>query len=342
MLTCLSEIVGLSPASVPCFTDSAPSGYNNSSSGYFLTDPDFGIGRFLNCSFPGWGILANARTQAARDFEVDLGARMRDGYVSTGGVFSGIVGKMKFSGVALPTQGRVGQRWKPYKKRGGRFIIKKIHIGVDVSAAYEVVLNSNLPGFVRQTVSVNATANVFTPVAVNWEIPFYSKYECEPEFYISFARGAAKPLNNVFSCCSDNPAYREFLDVAGYQGSDEIGGNGAFDSGAGGLVIEGYLDCAGLNWVCDVQELGGFDMSLVIARTIQFRAAAVALAEISTRGDFNACTLYNPAGMTAQQNFLNTRYAENVRWLAENMPAGASDCWACKPDKYFTKTNIIL
>lgn len=346
-LACLDKIIGLSSKDYACFTDTKPDDFNESSSGYFVTDPDYGVEVIEGCEVAGWTLLTNARAMAIRDFKTDLAAKLRD-YFDKGMVqFKGFIGELRSAGIALPTKPYIGHQYKPVQMRGVKLVIKNFYVGLDTAGTYPIKIRSNDPTWTppADVSAVIATGNTFTKITPSApiDIPFWSDAIDEDfDFKIVLERNGANPLLNVFQCCGSKPAWMKYMTASGIEATTPEGDGITTNSSAEGLVIDGYLTCEELGWICDLSELNGLDVLDLVARTIQFRSGALAIADMVTRQEINLCTLYNLEALQTKRNWNNKQYANNVAWIAQNLPAGVTDCFTCRPEETFYKTDLIV
>lgn len=347
-LVCLDTLVGLSSVDFQCFEDTRPDTYNVSDSGYFLTDTDYGLTIADQCSIKGWGMLSNALTQSVRETQSDLRAKLREKYDSSLSPFSGHIGQLKNSGTMSATGERIGVRIRAKNKKGAKLVVKRIFLGLNTSGEYSVQITSSDPLFVAPgpiavtVVANNFTASVVTP-ATPIELPFYSD-ACQGgyiEYFLSIERGSSLPLNNKFKCCGNNPSWQRHMEAGGFEGSSSTPDSGSFSSMAYGFVLDAYLACDELGWICQISELGGYSLLDVIARTIQFRGAAIAISALIDTMQVNPCTGYQLENLNSKRAYLNKRYSDNISWIVNNLPNGVTDCFTCKPENQFTKAKIL-
>lgn len=348
-LVCLDTLVGLSSIDYQCFEDTRPDGYNVSDSGYFLTDTDYGLTIVDQCTISGWTMLSNAMAQSIRETKSDLRASLREKYDSSLSPFSGHVGQLKNSGTMSATGERIGIRIRAKNKKGVKEVVKRIFLGLNTSGVYNVQVTSSDPLFVApDPIAVTVVANNFATsvatLATPLELPFYSD-ACQGgyiDYFLSIERGSALPLNNKFKCCGNNPSWQNHMEVAGFEGSSAAPDSGSFSGMAYGFVLDAYLACDELDWICQISELGGYSLLDVIARTIQFRGAAIAISALIDTMQVNPCTGYQLENLNSKRAYLNKRYSDNISWVTENLPSGATDCFACKPANQFTKAKILI
>ena len=348
-LACLDTLVGLSSTEYACFTDTRPDDFDTSDSGYFLTDTDYGLTVIEQCAIEGWTLLQNALAQAVREFKTDLRAKLRTDYAPAITPFSGQIGKLDFTGTNTVSRDFIGLRIRPHWQKGAKLILKSVWLGLNTAGTYSVQVKSNDPTFSwAGTLSINNAASVnamkkgtfSTPV----ELPFWSD-NCPTqylEYYITIDRDGATPLNNRLTCCGNSQAWARHMDVHGMQATDSKGTGGVFSTWAYGMVLDAYLTCEELDWICELSELNGYSVLDVCARTIQFRGAALAISALLDTLTVSPCTAYNAETLNSKRNYLNQRYSDNVEWISQNVPAGVTNCFACKPDKQLTKKKMLV
>jgi len=345
-LTCLNYLVGLSEGEHSCFDDEAPEGDAlNGTSGYFLTDPDYGVNVIDNCETNGWTLLSDCRSKAVQEFKTDLRAMLRQEKDSTITPFSGQIGRRSASSLELPSKTYVGVRIKPAILKGAKMVLSGIYLGLSQSAAFTLNIASNDPDFSTVQKAVNSDAGVFNANAFDSSVslPFWSE-NCtdELEYYIYLEIGAARPLNNLFTCCGKAQQWQRYIDAAGFQADTVEYNNLSYFGSAAGFSLDAYFECNELDWICELEELNGYHLLDVIARTIQFRGAAIALGRLLDSHEVNLCTSLNVEEQSEKRAFLNKRYSENIQWIAQNLPEGVTDCFKCKKSNSFVKRSIIV
>ena len=345
-LACFDTLVGLSSVDYPCFSDTAPDGYDDSDSGYYLTDTDYGLTIASQCTVEGWTMLSAALTQAVRETKTDLRAALRsryDGFISP---FSGLIGQQKSNGPQSVNKDFIGLRIRTRRQKGVKLVIKKIYLALSATGTYSVTITSNDPLFTSPTATsvTIASANTFTgSAAVALELPFWSD-SCPGdylEYYIALDRNDATPRNNVLKCCGNAPGWIKHMDVSGFYADTNTpeDGAGSFSSAAFGVSLDAYLTCEELDWICELDELNGYYLKDVVARTIQFRGAAIGISALIDTMQVNPCTGYQLESLNARRAYLNKRYSENVQWIAQNVPQGATNCFVCKPENTFYRSR---
>lgn len=347
-LDCLDTLIGLAPESISCFDDPEPEGFATSDSGYYIVDSEFGLRIIEACTIEGWTILERARAKGLLQFKTDLSAALRTRYGSAISPFSGLIGKIEGTAPRAAPNARVGLRHRIRRMvKGGKIVLKKAYLGLDTSGTYAVKVTSNDPLFTEPTpVDVTAVANTYgagTSLALI-ELPMWSA-SCPDnylEYYISIPLSGAQPLNNKLTCCGNSPGWMQHMDVSGFNTDSDTPTTGNFTSAAFGMVLDAYLSCGELDWLCGLQEINGYYAQSVVARTLQFAAAASAIDELINTYKINVCTHYNQDEINSRRNWLVKQYSANIEWLAANVPQGATGCFNCHPSKAFHRSAQII
>ena len=346
-LDCLDTLVGLSKVDYSCF-GAAPDGFDTSDSGYHLTDTDYGLTVAEQCSLDGWTMLQSALNQSVMETKTDLRAKLRERFDGRLSPFRGQIAKLKSTGTVQVQKDYIGMRLRIRRQiRGAKFVFKKIYVGLNQSDGFQISITSNDPLFVPPTpISISTTANQFASATTSVELPLWSYGEIDAgdylEYYILLARGSARPLNNTLSCCGSTPEWSQYFEAQGMSADDITSGEGLFGSQANGFVLDGYLACEELDWICDLGQLNGYYLLDVVARTIQFRGAAIAISALIDTLQVSPCTGYQLENLVGKRTFLNQRYADNIAWIAENMPSGVTDCFTCKPTNKISRSKLLV
>lgn len=347
-LACFDTLVGLSKVNYDCFDDVAPEGFDNSDSGYHLTDTDYGLTVIEQCAINGWTLLEAARTQAILEIKSDLRAKLRDRYDSGITPFSGIVAQLSSTGSQAVSKNFLGFRLRTKNQKGAKLVLKKIYLGLSIPGTYSVTITSNDPLWVVPAAApvVITTANTMTALTLNnpIELPLFSR-SCEGlwlEYYIGFNRNGATPVNNKITCCGNQPKWLQHLTVSGFQADDNEATDGSFSSMGFGMALDAYLACEELDWICEVEYLNGYHVIDVCARALQMRGSAIAISAMINQFGVNPCISSQYENLNSRRAYLNQRSAELLDWISQNVPKGATDCFACKPQEMFHKAKILV
>lgn len=337
---CLTTLVGLTDIECPCVEEEKFANWdveNDSESGYFLTDYEHGfpllesIYDSENCGEGSiWGRLQKARSQAIGDFLTDLRAMIFADHEPRNS-FSGVIGKLKHSIFQSGTTAQL--RIRPRSIRNGKLHIKNIFLALNQTGVRQLTITSDLIGFESIMVDLYTTANSYHKNEVDITLPMWSSYSNEIEYVLSYELQGAQAARNKIQCCGMSKAYRNIMDI---QGRTD---NGVWGNYANGLAIEMQFKCDEIAWLCELEEIGGYHLSDVIARTIQFRGAAKLAAMVLESGQINYYTLLKREELYGKRNHLNKRYKQNLEWLVENMPK--NDCLTCKSGSFWQTNSIV-
>lgn len=359
MLDCLSNLVGLTDKDCACFDESKPDGFddlNVSETGYYLTDEDYGL-PLLDAIFSGidcgdenniYSVMARARANAINAVYTDLQAALLKYYDKTIQPFSGLIGQRKATSTKTINSSIAGQLIRPQPIKDAAFVVTHIWVGVNNAGALDVTFSSNDPDFTEyaQTVTVT-TPGAFQkfPLTTPVRLDLYSRNvqdggccsTCGLRYSVSYPiSGGLKPLNNVYSCCGgSNAHWKPYMQVGGFDTDDlaALLDNCGYscNSYGNGLVLEGYMTCDNLQWLCELEELNGYDFRDVLARTIQFKATQFLAQHILDSTNINYWTTLNRESLYGKRNHAKSLFETNVLWMASNLPNHATGCYKCKP-----------
>lgn len=344
-LDCLDNLVGLSDRDCECFPDQ-PSGWNESESGYFLTDTEGGF-PLLDAIFAGancdegsvWDVLSKARSNAIRDFKTDLRAALATGRESEISNWRGLIGKAEKKTAHSNTKTYVGLQLSPRRLKDATFVVKALHLGLNSTKNVDITIASNKSDFADVTVTISAQAGTYVrhELAEPIVLPLYDVALTDLLYSVRYEPDGAYPLQNKLVCCGAIPGWGKHFDVGGFSRDDlerefEYDYNFATSNFAYGLAIEGYFDCAQLDWICDLEELNGYQVLDVVARCLQFKGAMHLIASIRDSGKINKYTLLEPESMWRRYGTLKKNYENYINWLVQNLPANATSCWGCEKD----------
>ena len=342
-LVCLDNLVGLSDRECSCFETDRPEGFNESSSGYYLTDTEGGFPLLdavfsnLNCNEATiWDTLEKSRSNAIRDFKTNLRTALyalRDKYIVSR---NEMVAKAQGQKANITGHNYVGLRLSPFRLKHASFVINAIYIGIDTTKNVDVVISSNNPDFTEQTVSISAQANKFVKHTLQTPIvlPMYEISVPELKYNVRFEPDGALPLMNKIFCCGARPTWTKSFEAGGLvldDITDEFDGDPTANTGYG-MAIEGHMDCADLDWICELEELNGYVVDDVAARCIQFKGAMHLITAILDSDKPNRYTLLKRESLYRKYGTLKKNYENYINWLAENVPLDATSCWGCKKD----------
>lgn len=339
-LDCLNGLVGLSQRNCDCVSGGRPSGWNDSSTGYYLDDRVYGVpvkealSSNLDCGEDNiWDLLTEARTNGIRDMKSDLLQTLNTERESRVVNWRGLIGKTENTGSYITGSTKVGIQLRPRKRmKDAYFQVKALWINVNATKSVTMGIASNDGTFSSVTQSVAVTANEWTRCEFSSEVslPLYSIGKQDLRYHVYYEPDGARSRQNRLWCCS-KPAWLQHFDYGAFSLADLPADNVIpSNNDAYGLAIEGYFTCNKLDWICDLPEMNGLDLRDLIGRLIQYRSAIHAITAILRSGQVNKYTMLGVEGLSRQRNSLMSRYDNDIRWVAQNLPAGVTSCWGCE------------
>ncbi|MCA9368294.1 hypothetical protein KC887_08655 [Candidatus Kaiserbacteria bacterium] len=348
-LDCLDTLVGLTNRECPCFEDDRPEGFNTSDSGYFLTDREFGFPlkeallASADCGEDGiWAMMEEAMSQAIRDIKMDLPATMASRYSNRIKGYNGILGKADFSSTHVSIRDIAGIQLQPKKVKYGKFVLTAIYLGVDTTTDITVNITSNDPDWTPLNEVISATGGRFVKHTLSAPVEFslYSVFVEELFYNFSYSTASATPLNNKIWCCSGIP-FKQNANMRGFQTDSLDDTDKAGDGHGYGLALEGHFTCEKLDWICELDELNGYELKDVIARCIQFKGAVKLISMVIESGNVNYYTLLDPEGLYKRRSKLSKMYNDYLEWITQNLPDNFSDCWVCNNKNAIQASSIL-
>lgn len=361
MADCLQNIVGLTDKDCGCYEADKPEGFdslNLSSSGYFITDPEFGFPVMEEIDLTGgcgdgtiWEKLIRAREKALLAFRTDLSAAMASRYRNKLQTKETILGKLEATTSSDVSSAYAGLGLYPKPFRDAKFILEAVYLGLNVATDVTFHITSNMKDisgvtpFTDQTFTLTTVAGKFTRKALDTplEMPFFSKYNSQNlRYYVAYeVPEGAKVLANKFYCCGNRPSWFNFMGITGFQydSLEDIPVGGSFPYG---MALEGYFSCDEIDWLCRMDTLAGYTTESVVGRAIQHKAAAILISDILASSKINRFTLKPKEELWGRRKYLNGEYTNAVQWIASNLPPEATDCLECQPQSGFRKSSILV
>lgn len=341
-MDCLATLVGLSKIGVACWGD-APSGYDNSDSGFFLVDAMHGVpinGNESNAT--AWQVLADARSAAIIEMVSDIQMALSSRYQNTGSTTAEWVGKREHGG-GTPTGGSYGWRVTPdrSKSKSKVLIIPKVAISQATGGSRSLKVFDNT-GELLYSATVNAGSSSFPLTTLQGDgivVPLYK--EDDPDLAYTIVIGGANATVSTLVCCGGGYHLDTALEIqAGI--CDEFGNNFVNQSGAMGISFLARIECADSEWLCSMDKAGQHHIRNVVARMVQARGSALAIQRFITEGYIGFNTLYNSDALAQLANERNTNYRGYLNWLAENLPPNFSKCWTCHEGRNAQKIPLLV
>lgn len=362
MLDCIGNLVGLvdtTKANCACLTASQPANYaalNVSESGRFVvSEDDYGaavLGQVFasqHCDDPAdlWTKIANARSGALAQIEVDLEAALIDRFDK--GVSGRIeeVGERSATAFSTLSQQFAGMQVTPERLKDFKLNVTRIWVGFENAATFDLTVSSTNPDFVQQTISVTTVAGTWTPIVLpsTLVLPFWgaarfwkSNAGHRYMYNISYDTTVApRPMQNRVHCgCSGSrPRWTNWFEANGFNvpTMDNLGKSASLN--AYGLVLDGYISCDNLQWVCELKEANGKDMRDLLALAVKYKATEILAQSILDSPNINRYTLLNREALYGKRNHLRAEYAKVIDWIAYYLPKSATDCYRCRKTEFW-------
>lgn len=334
---CLDNLVGLTDRECDCISGGQPSGWNDSESGYYLTDSEYGMPLMdavfanLDCSQTTvWDQLDKARTQAIRDFQGELLQMLNHSREQKIPGWKGLIGKTDgvFGGTGRTYTGI--QLRPKYRSRDAYFVVTGLMLAIETPGSYTLEITSNDPEFVPITDTAVITSQQWqrhtfaTPI----QLPFYKINEESLRYTFTLQANGSRFRFNKPYCCQ-KPIWTHYFDWGGFANDSIDNERNYCGTNFGGMAIEGYFDCKKLDWLCNLTELNGLDLQDLIARCIQIKGAIKLATNILESGRINYWTVLAPEMLAARRTMLQEKYKEYMEWMIKNLPGNVSGCWGC-------------
>lgn len=351
MSDCLDNIVGLTLNTCDCWDGDKPSNFdeiNASSTGVYLTEGKDGfsllpaIYHALDCGRGDniFSVLQSAREEAIRSFRRDLGAELLDTallrktseeiigmteYRSGNVTYTDVV-----NGLAIQSSGPI---------KGGHLEIKSLSVGFHSVDPVDITIDGD--GVTAQTFTVQPVANEWVSVPVNMVLPLWIDGRTDaPRYTISYDAENHRPMDNRLRCCSGGGKFG-LVSAAGFSGTiPDRSVDVPFKTNAYGLSLSTVSACDKTEWICRYASIGDYEMASVLAHTIQFKAFEILAQYVLDSSHISKFTTLSRESLYGKRNHASKRYSENITWVSQHIPMGASDCIKCTSKIRLRKTTI--
>lgn len=343
-VACLDTIVGLDSEPCECYETGRPEDYNQSDSGYYLTDPEYGVpmqdGILASAGCADgdlWDILSKARTRSIVDFQVDIKAALDTGKRTAFNPWNGVIGKPSANRSRTEQRAYAGRVIKPKKRsRHQKLVITDLYLGVDFTGDVDVILNSNAFGFTRLTATISATSGIFVKhtLSTAWELDLYQAETPDLYYTISYEVNGNQIRDNKIWCCSA-PGWINTVYDFGFSSDTEtkdFSESHSNNQQGLGLAYAAYLYCDEMAWICELDQLGGKQMKSLLGRAVVYKSTVKILSQMLESGKINQHSLLNVDQGFQRMAYAQERYNEIITWIAQNLPSGYSGCFSCNND----------
>lgn len=351
---CFKNIIGFTENDCPCF-DQKPEGWNESLSGFYIDDMEYGIplqsvSASSDCGEGSvWSLMERARQKAIRNFLTDFTVAME---ATNTKAFQGFNGpfanhKESFNRTMTGLDQFAGVRYVPIRYKGVQMTIREICVYFDNSNPVDVELYSSEDSAVIEAWTITPVAGrktCFTlPNAVTLPL---SKNGQPIEYYFVYDSTGNKPKNIKYTCgcgAGQNPTLYNYLDGYGFSINDMNDLQDVTEKSqyVNGIQPVGTISCDSTSWLCDNWDYWSDPFARVMANTIQWYAITILAGSILNSGRINFYTLLHKESLLGRISSLRKKIGENMTYLVANIPKGASDCMRCDHSRYQKKTISV-
>lgn len=348
----IKGLVGLCGYVDACFMGDAPEGFNQSPTGFFLTDHEDGLPLLQRIDAARiadrtvWQTLTDARTQAVNDFFHDVNTELRKANESRLQPYAGLIGNDVAGGIISTNADYAGMEIEATQTRGGFLEVRKIGVAIDTLGDTNVkilrVRNRNeVSELYSFPAAVTTTGMQFFELSELVSLSLYDE-GCEDLRYwvVIELPTNASPKQSKITCCGARPTWMQFVQARGID--TDLSNIKKRSSYSHGVTIDAILTCKGLDWLCEIDELDGHNLTLNIAKLIQWKSTSKLISSILNTTNINAFTALGREALYGRRNSVQKKYFDGLVWLVDSIPANLTDCWKCKQQKTFKKTEILI
>ena len=351
MADCLDTLIGIAADDCECFAG-IDEDYTVSDSGFYLTDPLYGVPN-LNAILASaqtcasgdggvWDILNNSKQSAIRDLRSDLTAALTM-FREPAGAWRGLAAKeLRPQSATITAAGKNGVQVYSHRRLiDMAFVVTDVYVGSNLTGTVDVKFDTNNPDFTQADITCNTVAGTFEKNTLVTEVrlPLYSPAEERLFYNLYWEPGVGeRPLAGRMWCntCGGGAAWSKFVEIGGFN-LVTIDSYTRYAASAGyGLLLGGYISCNRLDFICNLDELNGYEWKQLLGRTLLFRAAINALATMASSDNINRYTLLGAEQAGKRMNDLTDAYNKNIEYIAKSLPTGFSGCWGCNKSDFKT------
>jgi hypothetical protein len=367
---CYDYIFGLSRSECDCYD---PKGdheldFNTSYSGLYLDElqPLSVLASLEKCEQDVWEAMAMARENAVKIFVMDASRELLKHNQLRAQPYSGVIGRRTNTRDRSISTTYAGVHIICKKIVGGTLTIKKIHTLFNFTGTVTVTVADNL-GNTWGPYVLNTTLDTWTENDItDLELPLWSQYVDNVEYFLYYNVGANQPRNNDLCCncgkgLSFNPnrpyylwghvdAYRwaESVMVGGFHTDDiteftNIDKNYGGYSALNGLNLEIDIDCDyGMTFCRDELNFESDPLAIAIAFAVRYKAAEYLADWIFSSREMSFEKLINRENLATEQAAWIAKYKELIEYIAQNVDIEKTDCLKCKDQYRIEKGTLLL
>jgi len=365
---CYDKIVGLSAADCECIAQDRPEDYNVSKSGLFLDElsPISSLIGPAECDKTVWDLAQNAVDSAVTQFVADSNALLGQKYrLKRKAVSKQVLGEIKHKDTVSPGKNYAVVTVDCSPVRGGAMRLRNLGGVFSQVGPVSVDLYDNVSGYLS-THEITTVANKHTEVAVNLDLPLYSKYVENVQYYLVYQFDENNPpKDNRLNCgCggwtpsynTNAPYYRnvgghkrapwaDYVMVGGRQINsvseleDEVT---VMSNRMYGLTLELDFSCKVDEVLCeDALDFSGNPLALSMALAIQYSAAVKLSDSVLRSGVLSRENMVNRDEWEEAALTWQAKYNEHVNYIVSEVDHTANDCLACKEILGLTRRGLF-
>jgi len=367
---CYDYIIGISRTECTCYD---PKGafaldFNTSYSGLYL-DELASLGGFFSiesyCNDRMWVIADNCRSQAIKTFTADVTKELLKRARSKQQPYYGVMGRRKHNADRAITSTYAGVHFFCKAIKSGMITIKKIHTIFSQNGAFDLLIYDNFSTLLH-TIPLTTVANTFTENDItDVELPLYSDYVDNLEYFFVYAIAGNQPRNNELSCVgctrrrltfnpnrpyftqtqSDSYGWANYVMCGGLETDDlefmnaEYGGNDYMN----GLIFDVEFRCNIGELICmDEFDFESDPLALAVAFAIRYKAAEIFADKIfASHNNFGYDKLVNREDMATNQITWKEKYKEYIEYIGLKIDLNKNDCLVCDDGNIIGKGAIL-
>jgi hypothetical protein len=372
---CFDHIIGLSRTECECFT--VPAEANESLSGLFLDETedlnlrmaDAGV----ECTTGSlWDMLSRSRDNGIKQFKADLLSGLTGYYKKRDQEFTGTIGDVGFRKNITPAGTYLGLSVYTRAIRGGQMKVKRIGAAFSQTGSFDIDIYNDLEDGSIETVTVNTTANKMTwtelPTPIYLPMTNDSGGSMRYDFALLSADMPGQPKDTrVLGGCGCNgkknyynvvqPRYTSistassrwmnFVMAAGFRGNDVstplmrdvLTHDQTYSNG---LVLDVEFICDLNDLLCQaVSNFGTGNISLAMAKAVQYISAAFVCGSILSSGNINFYTMSDRERIMGKKNSYVKEYNYRLNEIIiPQFNIEGNDCLVCDTSGGPTKQLI--
>ena len=361
-LSCFDGVLGLANCACPCLTDSAPEGYNDSTSGLYIADliPLAMLDGADKCSEPDnpWNLLDTARTQGANQLLADLQKGLMGKNQLVRQPFKGMIGEKSARETVALSKTYAGVRISTPRIRGGYMRITRIGGIFNANGSVSVRIYDRFNNTVGAAVVLTTVAGSHVSTACDISLPLWVEGAAWPEYFAVYTVNQANlPRANRIWCptCTkrdipsfnlDNPyflhSWRADQSWANWAMIGAWAGDSLTDfdlestytvtgSGMNGLTFTCDFTCNPATAVC-LEELDFTDpVALSLAHAYRYISAINAAEKIIRNPEPYRNAAVSKEILAVDIIQWQRDYKANLDYVTYNANQANADCIFCKP-----------